>query len=166
MTDARSDLGEDGMDCSDKQQSVPVAESHEESGARMRVVLLLENDLFFGVRIADTLKHAGFRVISAPTFAKFAQAMRIDVPDVAMVNCAIKGQDWQEALRFSAAVGVASVAYAPHVEADLQSQARAAGATVVIANSRLAGDLVTVVTRAMRKQGGLDATAANATLPD
>ena len=165
MTDT-GDLVDGSLSGSDTHHGARAAEGQRESGAPTRVVVLLESDLFFGVRIADTLKHAGMQVVTCANIAKFAQVLRTESPEVAMVNCAIRGQDWQEALRLAAATGVASVAYAPHVETEVQSLARAAGATVVIANSRLAGDLVTVVTRAMRKQGGLDATAENATLPD
>jgi hypothetical protein len=43
------------------------------------------------------------------------------------------------------------VAYGPHVDVETQEQARQAGATAVIANSKLASDLPGVVARTLRR---------------
>jgi len=67
------------------------------------------------------------------------------------VDTAARGVDWQAAIRAARAMGAPVVAFGSHVDLATQEAARRAGATSVIANSKLASDLPGVVERAMRR---------------
>jgi DNA-binding NtrC family response regulator len=111
----------------------------------------LDSDLFFVVKVTDTLKHAGYTTHAVRNEHDFAQALQTRRPAVALVNTATRGVDYARALAAAREAAVPSVAYGPHVDLDTQAAARAAGATVVVTNSRLAGDLPGIVTRALRR---------------
>lgn len=125
--------------------------------------LLLDGDLFFAVKVADTLKHAGYTTRTARRAEDFAAALADERPDVALVNAGARGVDWRAAVEAARAARVPVVVYAPHVDVAIHEAARAAGATSVIANSKLAADLPGVVARALRRMGGTtDATGPSA----
>lgn len=136
-------------------------EAPEETGGT-RTALLLDNDLFFSVKIADTLRHAGFQTRTVRTSDAFAAALAADRPAIALVNTGGRGLDWRAGVRTAQAAGVPVVAFGSHVDLATQEEARALGATSVIANSKLAGDLATVVERAIRRgaRSGAGAPAA------
>ncbi|HLY30468.1 MAG TPA: hypothetical protein VKQ36_05540 [Ktedonobacterales bacterium] len=118
------------------------------------LALLLENDLFFVVKVRDTLKRLGYRMYTARTLADFqqrAQASGDDRPALALVNISARGIAWEEAIRAAREAGAPVVAYGSHVDVAAQEAARQAGATSVIANSKLASDLPGVITRALQR---------------
>lgn len=142
-------------------EPAPSEHSAERSGD-MRAALLLDNDLFFAVKVADTLKHAGFQTRTLRAADDFAAAMTADPPVVALINTGARGLDWRAGLRAAREAGVPVVAFGSHVDLATQEEARALGATSVIANSKLAGDLAAVVERAIRRganSAGIPATA-------
>ena len=121
--------------------------------------LQLDNDLFFAVKVADTLKHAGYATRTARTAADFASALAASRPTVALVHIGARGLDWRAALRAAGQGGVPVVAYGSHVDTAAQEEARALGATSVIANSKLASDLIGVVRRTLSRAEKADADA-------
>lgn len=113
--------------------------------------LALENDLFFAVKVSDTLKRLGYSTRVARTAAAFQEFLSGGGYAVALVNASARGVDWQAGIMAARTAGIPVVAYAAHVDLETQAAARAAGATRVIANSRLAelGAIVErVITRA------------------
>jgi DNA-binding NtrC family response regulator len=116
-----------------------------------REVLLLDTDLFFVVKISDTLKHAGYTTRALRNEQDFAQALGSHRPLVALVNTAARGVDYARALAAARAAAVPSIAYGSHVDLATQQAARDAGATVVVSNSRLAADLPGIVARALQR---------------
>lgn len=125
------------------------------------VALIVDSDLFFTVKIADTLKHAGFTSVTARRAGDLAAALARPLPAVALVNTGARGLDWPAAVEALRAAGVPTIAYGSHVDLETQERARQAGATLVVANSKLSGDLPALVARAMHRQR-LDATGPNA----
>ena len=119
-----------------------------ESGASL--ILLLDNDLFFVVKVRTTLQHAGYTVQTARAVADFTRRLAEDSPALALVNTAIAGQDWRGAITAARAANIPVVAFGSHVDLETQQQAREAGATRVIANSKLAADLPGIVARTLR----------------
>lgn len=121
----------------------------------MATVLLLDNDLFFVVKVTDTLKHAGHTTAAVRTLEDFSR--RLDPgdtaakPDLALVNTAARGLDFRAAIAQARAAAVPVIAFGSHVDLATQEEARRAGATRVIANSRLASDLLGIVDRALRR---------------
>ncbi len=125
-------------------------------------VLLLDNDLFFAVRIRDTLAHAGYATQQARTLATFSRLLAEQRPALAIVNTAARGLDWRAAIAAARAAGVPVLAFGAHVDLETQASARAAGATRVVANSRLAGDLVGTVAHVIRLGAGESAPLEDA----
>ena len=113
-------------------------------------ILLLDSDLFFVVKVRTTLQHAGYDVRTARTAADFTRRLTEDAPALALVNTAIAGEDWRGAIAAARAANIPVVAFGSHVDLETQQQARAAGATRVIANSKLAADLPGIVARTLR----------------
>jgi DNA-binding response OmpR family regulator len=140
-------------------ESAQPGSSPDGTGAR-RVALLLDNDLFFSVKIADTLNHAGFQTRNVRTVGAFATALADSQPSVALLNTGARGLDWQAAIRAARDAGLPVVAFGSHVDTETQQRARALGATSVIANSKLAGDLAAVVERAIRRAARTEAAPA------
>ncbi len=118
--------------------------------------LLLDTDLFFAVKVADTLKHVGYATRTVRHLDAFLAALPAERPRIALVNSSATSTDWRAAIRSARAAGVATIAYGSHVDLEAQQQARDAGATAVIANSKLAQDLPAVVARVLRRSGSPD----------
>lgn len=119
-----------------------------------KLALLLDNDLFFSVKVTDTLKHAGYATRTVRRADEIARALADDAapPAIALVNTAARGIDWRAGIAAAVARGVPVIAFGAHVDLDTQEEARRLGATSVIANSKLASDLPGVVARTLRRQ--------------
>lgn len=120
-----------------------------------RPALLLDSDLFFSVKVTDTLKHAGYATRTVRRADDFARALSDDAappPAIALVNTAVRGIDWRAGIAAAVAHGIPVVAFGSHVDLETQAEARRLGATSVIANSKLANDLPGVVARTLRRQ--------------
>ena len=124
--------------------------AHNEPDGQQRA-LLLDTDLFFAVKITDTLKRVGYLTRTVRRMEAFAEALAADRPAVALVNTAERGVDWRAAIAEAREANVPVIAFGSHVDLDIQEQARQAGATSVIANSKVASDLPGVVARALRR---------------
>src|SRR5580765_2071918 len=120
----------------------------EQSNLAQRSALLLDNDLFFVAKISATLKHAGYATRTARTLDAFTQGLA-DKPDIALVNTAARGVDWQAGIAAAREAAVPAIAFGSHVDLETQAEARKAGATRIIANSKLATDLPGIVERAL-----------------
>jgi DNA-binding NtrC family response regulator len=124
-----------------------------------RSALLLDNDLFFVAKISATLKHAGYTTRTARTLDAFTQGLVGQAerkPDIALVNTAARGVDWRAGIAVARDAGVPVIAFGSHVDLETQAEARQAGATRVIANSKLATDLPGIVERALRASSERD----------
>jgi DNA-binding NtrC family response regulator len=128
-----------------------------------QAALLLDNDLFFSVKIADTLKHVGYRTRTVRALDAFTQAIAASPPPtVALVNTGARGLDWRAAITAALLARVPVIAFGSHVDLQTQQEARDLGATSVIANSKLASDLPGVVARALRRESGVSHGARDA----
>jgi DNA-binding NarL/FixJ family response regulator len=118
----------------------------------MTDALVLERDLFFVAKIRETLKAAGRTCVMVKSVEDLAAQMTQSPPSIVLVHIGVAGIDWERAITLARAAGVPVLAYGSHVDIAAQRAARAAGATRVIANSKLAADL----------PGQLDRTLARA----
>ncbi len=119
----------------------------------LRHVVALENDLFFAVKIQDTLKRAGFLTRVTRTVTDFRELLLSGGYELALVNTAARGVDWRAGVVAAREANVPVIAYGPHVDIDTQAEARAIGATRVIANSRLA-ELPALIDRVIARASG------------
>lgn len=110
-------------------------------------VLLLERDLFFSVKIRDTLRHLNYETVVARSEEDFARKLAASVPKLAIVNIATAGVAWERVIAQARAVDVPVLAFGPHVDLEAQQRARRVGANRVVSNSKLAKDLPAIVAR-------------------
>lgn len=115
------------------------------------LALLLDTDLFFSVKVTDTLKHIGYATKTLRRPEDFAAALVSETPALALVNTGARGLDWRSGIAAAVAASVPVVAFGSHVDLATQQEARDLGATSVIANSKLAADLPGVVARALKR---------------
>ena len=113
-------------------------------------ILALEKDLFFAVKMRDTLQRQGMRVITARTLAAFEQqlaAVGDERPALVIVNIATQGVDWATAIRQARASGYPVLAFGSHMDLDARAKALEAGAQRVVANSKFTSDMPGLVQR-------------------
>jgi DNA-binding NtrC family response regulator len=133
-----------------------------ESETSLKSVMLLDTDLFFVVKVRTTLQHAGYDVRTARSLADFTQRLVADAPALALVNTAIAGVDWRAAIVAARAAQIPVIAFGSHVDLETQQAARDAGATRVIANSKLAADLPGIVARTLQASSSTADSAPSA----
>lgn len=107
-------------------------------------ILALEKDLFFAVRIRDTLKHHNQEVTIVRTLPAFEEALTSSKetrPPLAIVNIATKGVDWEAAIRAARANNIPVLAFGSHMDLDARARALEAGAEKVVANSKFTSDM-------------------------
>ncbi|GAC1643451.1 MAG: hypothetical protein NVS4B12_07760 [Ktedonobacteraceae bacterium] len=111
-------------------------------------ILALEKDLFFSVKIRDTLQHHEMDVVIVRTLSAFEyQLMTDEKPALVIVNIAAKGVDWEGAIRAARARELAVLAFGSHMDLEARTKALQAGAVKVVANSKFTSDIVGLVTR-------------------
>lgn len=114
------------------------------------IILALEKDLFFAVKMRDTLRHHGMEVRTVRTLAAFEQALRAggdERPALVIVNTATTGVDWEAAIREARAAGYPLLAFGSHMDLEARARALEAGAQRVVANSKFASDMPGLVKR-------------------
>ena len=119
-------------------------------------VLLLERDLFFSVKIRDTLHHLNYETVVARSEEDFGRKLAASAPALAIVNIATAGVAWERVIAQARAADVPVLAFGPHVDLEAQQQARQAGANRVVSNSRLAKDLSALVGRMLASGAGVN----------
>ncbi|MGH2481093.1 MAG: hypothetical protein ACRDHW_15670, partial [Ktedonobacteraceae bacterium] len=88
-------------------------------------ILALEKDLFFSVKMRDTLRHHEMEVQAARTLVAFEQGLAIsgaEKPALVIVNIATQGVDWAEAIRQARACGYPVLAFGSHMDLDERSK--------------------------------------------
>jgi DNA-binding response OmpR family regulator len=121
-------------------------------------ILALEKDLFFAVRIRDTLRHHNREVTIVRTLPAFEAALSSPEetrPQLAIVNIATKGVDWEAAIRTARANNIPVLAFGSHMDLDARARALEAGADKVVANSKFVSNMLELV------QGMLNGTSSS-----
>ena len=113
-------------------------------------ILALEKDLFFSVKIRDTLRHHGMEVTIVRTLPAFMQRLAVtgeEQPALVIVDTAITGVDWEEAIRQARKYGFPLLAFGSHMDLTARAKAIEAGAERVVANSKFTSDMPGLVQR-------------------
>lgn len=113
-------------------------------------ILALEKDLFFAVKIRDTLRHHEIEAKTVRNLAAFERALASEVepaPALVIVNIAVQGVDWEEAIRQAHARGYPVLAFGSHMDLEARAKALQAGALRVVANSKFTSDMPGLVKR-------------------
>jgi len=120
-------------------------------------ILALEKDLFFSVKMRDTLRHHGMEVKTVRTLPAFEQAMAAsgeEKPALVIVNTATKGVDWEAAIRQAQTSGITVLAFGSHMDLEARTKAIQAGAQRVVANSKFTSDMPGLVKRMLNESNG------------
>ena len=116
----------------------------------MTSILALEKDLFFAVKMRDTLRHHDIEVKTARTLQTFEQGLNAEgaeKPVLVIVNIATRGVDWEAAIRQARASDYPVLAFGSHMDLEARAKAIAAGAQRVVANSKFTSDMPGLVRR-------------------
>jgi hypothetical protein len=125
-------------------------------------ILALEKDLFFSVKIRDTLQHHGWMVTTARTLSAFEQRLHAEgdeKPALVIINISTKGVDWEKAIRLARMQGLPVLAFGSHMDLEARAKALAAGAQKVVANSKFTRDMVTLVQRLLESSAVITTSA-------
>lgn len=116
-------------------------------------VLILNRDLFFGVRLGNLLKAAGYHVTFAPDTARFLERLAEGDPPVLGVIDMGAGVDWAALAAWIESSGQPTpvLAFGPHKDVASFRAAKAAGVTRVISNGDFHRDTLAVVRRYARE---------------
>jgi DNA-binding response OmpR family regulator len=123
-------------------------------------ILALEKDLFFAVKMRDTLRHHDMEVKTArslPIFEQGLQAEGAEKPALVIVDIATQGVDWEAAIRQARAAGYPVLAFGSHMDLEARAKALAAGAQRVVANSKFTSDMPGLVKRMMTEPDAVNA---------
>lgn len=115
-------------------------------------IIALEKDLFFAVKIRDTLRHYDMDTTITRTLNSFEQELGShdnSLPALAIVNIATKGVDWEAAIQAARAQHLPVLAFGSHMDLDARAKALQAGAQKVVANSKFARDMPGLVQRTL-----------------
>ena len=127
-------------------------------------ILALEKDLFFSVKIRDTLRHHGMEVTIVRTLPALMQHLAVtgeEKPALVIVDTATTGVDWEAAIRQARKHGSPVLAFGSHMDLEARAKALQAGAQRVVANSKFTSDMPGLVRRmlgepAARPAEGID----------
>ena len=124
-------------------------------------IITLENDLFFSVKIRDTLRQHDMNVIVVRNLANFEKAVieaaevgRTDSaqPALALVDISLKNVDWEAAIRAARAQNLTVLTFGSHKDLEARARAIQAGARRVLANSKFVKDMPAIVKQALEAQ--------------
>jgi DNA-binding response OmpR family regulator len=119
-------------------------------------ILALEKDLFFSVKMRDTLRHHGMEVTTVRTLPAFEQRLSPtgnEQPALVIVNTATTGVDWEAAIRAARVRGLPVLAFGSHMDLEARAKALQAGAQKVVANSKFTSDMPDLVKRMLNEPG-------------
>ncbi len=119
-------------------------------------ILALEKDLFFAVKMRDTLRHHGMEVKTVRTLPAFEQGLAAsgdERPALVIVNIATTGVDWEAAIRQARASSLTVLAFGSHMDLEARAKALQAGAQRVVANSKFTSDMPGLVKRMLNESG-------------
>jgi DNA-binding response OmpR family regulator len=126
-------------------------------------ILALEKDLFFAVKIRDTLRHYEMEVTTVRTLADFEQRLSSDGderPELAIINIATKGVNWEAAIRAARTKSLPVLAFGSHMDLEARAKALQAGAQKVVANSKFVSDMPSLVRRLLDRSDTFDGPSA------
>jgi hypothetical protein len=113
-------------------------------------IFVLNRDLFFGVRIGNLLKSAGYDPSFAKTTAELENLIRTAIsPPVLIIVDIGAGPDWDQisSLTTVDTARIPILAFGPHKDVDALRAAKAAGVARVVANSEFHRNALALIQR-------------------
>lgn len=120
------------------------------------VVLVACKDLMFRSKVETTLRHMGLAALNLRAVDDPAAIFQSGPVSAAIVDLGLGEQRWQAVVSAAHATvpSVPVLAFGAHVDRAAQAAARSAGCDMVVANSRLARELPTLVEHLLVSQSG------------
>lgn len=123
----------------------------EQRSPETRLIVVLNRDVFFGVKIGNTLRALGFQVEFVKTAESLAERILDAAGSVALgvidINAA---PDWAVIREVRSNDSIPLLAFGSHLDVDGMRAAKAAGATRVVSNGDFHRDMVSLVERYAR----------------
>ena len=115
-------------------------------------IVVLNRDLFFGVRIGNALRDAGYRVTFRPATAPFVDYLRATDPPAALGLIDLgAAPDWTEIARLTQDVpAIPILVFGPHKDVEGFRSAKAAGITRIVSNGDFHRDMLGLIQRYAR----------------
>ena len=117
-------------------------------------ILALEKDLFFSVKMRDTLRHYDMEVTVVRSLPAFMQRLALtgeEQPKLAIINTATTGVDWESAIHEARKHDLPFLAFGSHMDLEAREKALQAGAQRVVANSKFTTDMPGLVQRTLNE---------------
>lgn len=115
-------------------------------------ILVLVKDLFFSVKLGNELRGAGYSPVFAKSLDQFVALLGEHRPNLGIID--ITGMtDWEQVAAIQErpdASATPLLFFGPHKDVEGLRAAKAAGATRVVSNSQLHGNLIPLVQRYAR----------------
>src|SRR5260370_37071692 len=99
-------------------------------------ILALEKDLFFSVKMRDTLRHYDMEVKIVRNLSAFEGSLKAKDEEelvLVIVNISTIGVDWETAILKARTAGLKLLAFGSHMDLEARSKALQAGAQRVLA---------------------------------
>jgi DNA-binding NtrC family response regulator len=115
-------------------------------------ILALEKDLFFSVKMRDTLRHYDMEVKIVRNLSAFEGSLKAKDEEelvLVIVNISTIGVDWETAILKARTAGLKVLAFGSHMDLEARSKALKAGAQRVVANSKFTSDMPALVQRTL-----------------
>lgn len=117
-------------------------------------ILALEKDLFFSVKMRDTLRHYGMEVTIVRTLPAFDQHLAVmgdEKVALVIVNTATQGVNWEAAIHQARRQSLPVLAFGSHMDLEARAKALQAGAQRVVANSKFTSDMPGLIQRMLNE---------------
>jgi DNA-binding response OmpR family regulator len=125
----------------------------------MLPILALEKDLFFAVKMRDTLRHHAMEVTAVRSLAAFEEGLHASKrPALVIVDTATRGVDWEAAIQAARKEGYIVLAFGSHMDLEARAKALQAGAQKVVANSKFSSDMAGLIQRLLAQPAGATAS--------
>jgi len=130
-----------------------IAESGFTSSTIVGKIVFLNRDLFFGVRVGNTLRGLGYTVSVAPAAAAFVAKLREATPPPLLGIIDISaGVDWPIITSLTSSEQYTPIlAFGPHKDVEGLRAAKSAGVTRVVSNGDFHQHMVELVRRYCRQ---------------
>ena len=126
------------------------ADVTEPARSELGTIVVLNRDLFFGVRIGNLLRSLGYAVDFAPSTAAFVDLVRTTRPPPVLAILDLNGAvEWEpvRALAADPAVPTPLLAFGPHTDVAGRRVAKAAGVGRLVSNGEFHRDMAGLVRR-------------------
>jgi hypothetical protein len=118
-------------------------------------IVVLNRDLFFGVKIGNILRGLGYRVSFVPATEPFVARLQTSGPETVLGIIDMgAGIEWSAIATLTGTESTPILAFGSHLDVDGRRAAKAAGVTHILSNGDFHRDMVALVERYARKTEG------------